>query len=134
MFPTQVLLPGQVPPREKSPLIESNGGCSVKRLVCPEAELELMLTHSPVPPMGWTRADSMRACGHASGAKYHAGTKSAVQVKIKCLHFGGQIKEIWTSRYVECWLFHPLVSQDTMQSPPPPEPVWMQVVCLPAWR
>lgn len=124
MFLTQVLLPSRVLSREKSPVIESSGGCSVKLLVHPEAQLELVLTHHPVPSMGWTWADSAAASIHPRGARYHVGAKSAVQAKMKCLHFGGEIKEIWTERYFECCLFPPLVSQDTMWrgATPPPQP------------
>lgn len=97
-----------------------------------------MLTHSPAPAVGWTWADSARAYRPARDARYHAGTKSAMQVKMKSLLTREQIKEIWTSQV--CWVtfppvFHPLIPQDNMRrGVSAPELVWLQVACPPAWH
>lgn len=94
LFLTQALLRGQVLSKEKSCLIESRGDCSFNGLLCLEAELELVLTTALLP---WG-LDT--ACSHTRGARKCAGTQGDVWVKVKCLHFGGQIMQFWTARYV----------------------------------
>lgn len=67
-------------------------------LLCLEAELELVLT-TALFPWGLDTGDS--ACGCTRAARKRAGAQSAVWVKVKCLHLGGQIMELWTARYVD---------------------------------
>lgn len=68
-------------------------------------------------------------------ARRRAGTQGAVWVKVKCLHFRGQIMELWTARC--CWplglcLFPLFVAQvpiGAVSAPLSPSGCWQHIPC-----